>query len=204
MPLCQEVWSQSGPLAGSTESVDEPDVAILADRLHASLLASVHVFGYSQLAAIEPPWTAGCSSRHGPRIVPALLQKFVRHAAEDPSQRERTAKEADRFVVALLGVLEDNGATEGLKQSALSALLTCYREKIGALRLISDSLCSMFRQYSLYPEGLWPLLARAAVEQFALEDAGIVIREMQEKAQNPSAKRSLDYALYRWERKKTN
>jgi hypothetical protein len=37
--------SQSGPLAGSTESVDKPDVAIVVDRLHANRPCSSVRFG---------------------------------------------------------------------------------------------------------------------------------------------------------------
>lgn len=180
------------------EFVAECLVGPWVDKLNREDLWSVHEVLGQVLASTNSPRDAFCDL---PKRMVSILRNLRRSAVGHPSDMQRVDASGGKLVDTLVELPERENLSENMRQSALSALITCHRDRIGDQKMISERVRSMFVNYASYPESLWPSLARAVVEQIAVESTASVLEEMRDKSRQTSTKRLLEFARYRWEKK---
>ena len=136
-----------------------------------------------------------------PKALASMLKSLSRSGADLPEAEKRLSERTNDFVQRMVKLLDDNTMPVDLQKNAFSGLMICYRNKLGEAEKIAETLKKRFTRYATYPEGLWPEFARAAVEELHIENAGPVVQKMHEKSVDLQNKKTLKYALYRWEKK---
>jgi hypothetical protein len=136
-----------------------------------------------------------------PKALGSILKSIARGDANVPASDSQLSERGHNFTQEMVKLLADNTIPLEVQRNALSGLMTCYRNKLGGTEKIAETIQEMFQHYATYPEGLWPQLARAAIEEVHLHDAGLVVQEMHDKSVDPQNKKTLKYALYLWEKK---
>lgn len=116
---------------------------------------------------------------------------------DKPAERKKKLKQfrerVGKYLEDNLKLFSDPTTPVPLRQRLLAGAVICYQQGVPGSGGAKEIVLQAFANYRHYPEGLWPQLARYAMEDFHVANADDVLDQMIRETSDASLTRQLQY-----------